>query len=409
VRWWLNTDPPNLFSVDNASVSGMDFSGLDSDIFMIQWTDGKGEIERQFDKDTNDNGLREGFFDVTPYAPLFQQFLRKTPWLTLDQAKKVQIDLILQLFDSKRQMPFHYAVAAGDYWWDASDGSMYAGSIPSIQNLNASVGQIIARINSIQSWLDSLCGVISSGISDVGDNVVYQINNNVVGIHNAAIYADNVNNVAAGDALVNYINTVICPAIKTTLLASVPSGEATILVNGAAGTGAQSSTVIDFVDNPYNMTSISADFVSISPPSYAALPPVGSTNVQWIPIGSSTPVNVTPAEQAAILQGIASRTNALNQVKYTKTAEVTALTTIDSVIDYDVTTGWPATPLPPGFDPNKLFTGASANVAFVGASSGGGGGGVPEAPSDNVTYGRRNAVWNPALALSGDILDGGNF
>jgi hypothetical protein len=40
---------------------------------------------------------------------------------------------------------------------------------------------------------------------------------------------------------------------------------------------------------------------------------------------------------------------------------------------------------------------------------GGGGAGIPEAPSDNTTYGRRNTSWNPALARDNDTLDGGSF
>ena len=88
MRWWLNTDH-GRFSVDNAVVSGLDFSDLPVDIWMVQWTDGKGEIERQVDADTNDNGLRETFIDIIPYAPYFQQFLQLCPRLTLTQAKKV--------------------------------------------------------------------------------------------------------------------------------------------------------------------------------------------------------------------------------------------------------------------------------------------------------------------------------
>ncbi len=44
-----------------------------------------------------------------------------------------------------------------------------------------------------------------------------------------------------------------------------------------------------------------------------------------------------------------------------------------------------------------------------GGGGGGAGGGIDEAPQDNVTYGRLNAAWTPALALSNDILDGGSF
>ena len=41
--------------------------------------------------------------------------------------------------------------------------------------------------------------------------------------------------------------------------------------------------------------------------------------------------------------------------------------------------------------------------------SGGGGGGIPDAPTDSTTYGRYNATWNRALAYSNDTLDGGDF
>lgn len=40
---------------------------------------------------------------------------------------------------------------------------------------------------------------------------------------------------------------------------------------------------------------------------------------------------------------------------------------------------------------------------------GGTGGGIPEAPLDDKTYGRMNAAWNRALAYDNDLLDGGNF
>jgi hypothetical protein len=48
-------------------------------------------------------------------------------------------------------------------------------------------------------------------------------------------------------------------------------------------------------------------------------------------------------------------------------------------------------------------------IFMRGQGTGGGGGGIEEAPLDDVTYGRRNASWNPALALDNDTLDGGNF
>ena len=52
-----------------------------------------------------------------------------------------------------------------------------------------------------------------------------------------------------------------------------------------------------------------------------------------------------------------------------------------------------------------------ANTPVVGppGTGGGGGGGIDDAPVDNKSYGRRNNAWNAVLALTGDVLDGGNF
>jgi hypothetical protein len=38
-----------------------------------------------------------------------------------------------------------------------------------------------------------------------------------------------------------------------------------------------------------------------------------------------------------------------------------------------------------------------------------GGGGLPDAPADGHSYGRRNTAWNQVLAVSNDVLDGGNY
>src|SRR5262245_66685290 len=102
----------------------MDFSALPSDVWMIQWTEGKGEIERQTAGGKNLNGLREEFHDITPYAPLFQQFMHLLPGLTLGQAKKVQCDLIQSLYDLKRQAPLPRVVSAGAFTWPADDGAI---------------------------------------------------------------------------------------------------------------------------------------------------------------------------------------------------------------------------------------------------------------------------------------------
>jgi hypothetical protein len=84
------------------------------------------------------------------------------------------------------------------------------------------------------------------------------------------------------------------------------------------------------------------DFVPVtgSDIPWTNVPHVPVANAAWIPIGATSPVNVTPAEQAAIMSGIAARAADLNVKQNIKIGEVNALTTVTAVINYDVTTGW---------------------------------------------------------------------
>jgi hypothetical protein len=286
---------------------------------MVQWTDGKGEIERQVDADTNDNGLREQFIDVIPYAPFFQQFLALVPRLTLTQAKKIDVDLIRQIYESKRQAPFHYPIAAGDYWWDATDESLLSSVVPSLQNAIAKINEIVAQLNSFVPQLTAK----DQAISDAGNALIAQLDGYVINPLKAFIlhYDDTVLGIWDG------VNTA--PNTINARLQSIAVTGGTDIV-GLAGQIAHYGGTLT---NPW----------SVFPASGMTWPPVANVAVpavQWIPIGATAPVSVTPAEQAAILSGIAARSNALNVKKNTKIGQVNALTTIEAVIAYDVTTGW---------------------------------------------------------------------
>jgi hypothetical protein len=121
MRWWLQTYPRGLFAVDNASVGGMDFAALPEGLWMVQWTEGRGEIE-YFDPvaKANLSGLRESFEDVTPYCSFFQQFMRLLPGLTLPQAKKIQIELVEAIYEYRRELP----IEVDGRTWPADDGSV---------------------------------------------------------------------------------------------------------------------------------------------------------------------------------------------------------------------------------------------------------------------------------------------
>jgi hypothetical protein len=340
MRWWLNTDHKR-FCVDNAVVSGLDFSGLPTDVWMVQWVDGKGEIERQFDKDTNDNGLRERFVDIIPYCGYFQDFLSLVKFLTLPQAKKVQIDLINEVYNSKRQAPFYYPIAAGNYWWDATDDTLFSSTIPAIQNATASLNAAMAALNPVVAQINSNTVAIINQNAGIGNTLVAQINSNIVNYNNAMIPTFD----AMGNALIAYVNDTVLGTQAAGVINTVNYG--LFLPGGSAPEAHPPGIPYDIPHyavtwgNPYYSAAVGpGTFNNATAISYTPLPPVSVSNASWIPIGATAPVTVTPAEQAGIMNGIAARTNALNVKRNTKIGQVNALTTIAAVIAYDVTTGW---------------------------------------------------------------------
>jgi hypothetical protein len=51
----------------------------------------------------------------------------------------------------------------------------------------------------------------------------------------------------------------------------------------------------------------------------------------------------------------------------------------------------------------------AATKHYVDTHAGSGGGGISDAPIDGLAYGRQDASWSRVLAITGDLLDGGNF
>ena len=176
MRWWLQTDT-KLFSVDNAVAKGLDYSALPPDVWMVHWTDGRGEIEHQAADGSNLNGLRETFIDVIPYCSYFQQFMRMLPGLTLPQAQKVQKELVVEVFDSKRQAPFHYPVAAGDYWWDATDETLTSSTAAGLQTATATLNALIDKVNELVSAINAnVVAGVNARVVAPGNSVIVQAN-----------------------------------------------------------------------------------------------------------------------------------------------------------------------------------------------------------------------------------------
>jgi len=179
-------------SVDNDSVKGMDLTALPANVFMVEWRDGKGEIEY-----VDTNGMRSAFYDLIPYAPFFQQYMTRLPSLSLTQAKKVQTDLIYEIYDQKRQLPIYYPVAAGSYTWPVDDGSIAVMGVKAIPTLISSLGAGEASEDSMVSKINALVDQINDRID--------KINN----YDNAAVDQTNTRVVAKGNTLIGEINTDI--------------------------------------------------------------------------------------------------------------------------------------------------------------------------------------------------------
>jgi hypothetical protein len=364
MRWWFQTTPPYLMSVDNATVRGMDYSELledEPDLWMVEWKEGRGELERMdVENFDNLNGLRENFVDIIPYCPFFDQFLTllKLKALTLTQAKKVKGELIGEVFNAKRQAPYHHPVAAGDYWWDATDATLFASTVPALQNSIAKVNEIIGKLNTNMPGLNnadaSIVSQVNSGAIAPGDALTAQININIRDQGNAikveltsvmqnviAVLVNEING-----SLVNYINSNVTSLNGAVMSGSITEegGTSTTVAKPGLAAGLLSSPALSTAAGAPSSSFLSAtaDFVSVSAPSnpWSAVANVVQSNTSWIPIGGTAPVSVTPAEASAIMQGIAARTNDLNIRKNTKLGQLNALTTVDDVIAYDVTTGW---------------------------------------------------------------------
>lgn len=373
MRWWINTDH-GLMSVDNSSTKGIDVSSLLPDnIWMVQWIDGKGEIELQDEAGNNLNGLRETFTYLTPWCPFFPQFMHLLPGLTLAQAQKIQTDLIQELYDSKRQLPLHHAVAAGDYTWPADDGAVANMSTKTMPSVLAGLGPGSSGGNDLISQINTIINLINANIVTHANTLVTQVNaqeaaiitrvnsgvvepvnagvvasgNSLIVDHNDKVVA--INNLAgAANVLVSFLNDTVLGDIAVDAN-TVNNKLQTSAGNAAPGlSGGIAHTAVAFG----GATTLVLAFAALS--ALAALTPISNTfvpvdnistplssKVGWTPIESATPVDLTLAEISAIMSGIASRREDLLTVKTSKSNAIMALTDIDDVIDYDVTAGWP--------------------------------------------------------------------
>lgn len=149
--------------VDNVNVTAMDFSSLPGNVAIIQWREGRGEIEQ-----TTGAPLRTIFQDVTPYCQLFQQFMTRLSGLTLAQAQQIQTDLLSMLYDNKRQLPFSFNVAAGNFSWSTVDADIAAMSIATIPSIIGSgLASLATTVNTIAASAAALQNDINANLMAV--------------------------------------------------------------------------------------------------------------------------------------------------------------------------------------------------------------------------------------------------
>jgi hypothetical protein len=348
MQWWIMPQDAHdqTMSVDNDFVMGMDFSVLPSNVRIIQWREGQGEIEL-----TEGPQLRSNFYDVTPYAPFFQQFMSLISGISLGQAKKIQTDLITLLYENKRQLPYHHAIAAGDFSWEATDAvvtAMSAATLPAL--LGGTSGSGSSLVGLINAQAAALAANINANVVTPGNNtLIAQINSLIVDIANMLITHSNDRIAQINSRIVTKGNNLML-YISGTMLGQMSEGIGANKINcrlqgspvvGLAGDIVQYGDAfvnIDVYADSFNH--IGSAFIPVSASPIAPGSGPGAATLQFTPIGQSTPVTVTVTEMSDIMSGIHARRTSLLTTKFNKTAAVNAMTAISNVIAYDVTAGW---------------------------------------------------------------------
>ena len=301
--------PLNCTWVDDVPNTSVNTSGLPANVLRVKWLDKEGYIYY------TGSTLNTKITDPSPYQVHINNWMTasipgtpEAPPLTLTEAKQIKIYFIETLFETKRQAPYAYAIAAGAYSWEATDGT--------VANMSAMMMPVIYN----------LIGGLAEGGGENANSLINQINNRL------AILTTNVNSnfssvVSKINAFVTYINN-------------------TVLGTGAAPADMDKVNYALFAPPaginaliPHTTTMANVPSAAVPPIDPAGVTPTGAT-VQWTPIGQASPVNLTVTEMSSLMGGIAARRTSLLTTKINKTNAVNALDQHRAVIAYDATAGW---------------------------------------------------------------------
>lgn len=280
-----------VVSIDNQPL-GVDTTSLPANVAVVAYdcSSGAGNIEY------NDRlRILEPLLDPTPYQVVLNNWLKVAAALTampvtLVQAKHVKIGIVNGIYNGKRQLP----VTAIGHTWDASD-TAYA----------------------------DMQAAITSATPGMIDSLTIQAN--------TSIHSDT--------------PVQSTPAQSQGAYASA-GGSATYVTGGTQSTGIP-YTVSLYTASSSFVTAVAGGQISQQPQYVISNPtqiisPNQNTTANFTPLNETTALTLTVGQIGQIVATIQGRRSALQTVKVNKTNSINALTTVNAVISYDATTGWPS-------------------------------------------------------------------
>lgn len=346
-QWWI-CPPDGQVVIDDASISGIDCSPIPSDVYLVFWHGDGGEIMRT---QSSVMPVRSKFVDPTPYIPIFNRWISaaqyESPPITLSQTKGIKIDLVNSLYNMKRQLPI--STPSGTY--NATDTAMLTmvGSLTTTALLNA-INLVITdfnnRIAAFNSALASYDAAIRGDVTAFNSAITaydVQVKNGIATFNGQPFNTDIVNDlsnyaaqvvsliVTQANSAIATLNIAYVDAINAAIESTIPltGGDTwnakmphqTLPTEGAPGFPAYPQlALLGYPSGPYPQ-------LAYPPAPYPSLLPMVAVSVAGDPTGQA-------------VNAISARTTNLNSIQVTKINQIMALTTIDQVAAYDVTSGW---------------------------------------------------------------------
>jgi hypothetical protein len=383
--WWIKPQD-GMVVLDDALMVGIDCSSIPSNIYLVRWYNEDGEICYNHDDRL---AVRDKFTDISPYIPIFNKWLEAAkdnppdpcPPISIAQAKLIKSEMVDFLFTSKRQLPLDYAPPSVGvtYTWDGSDnatsamsdeiaalsgtdainaavGNLAASTTEAIASLTASTNETFAQSRSnTEGALGTLAGDVTAetnaGLSASAGSATTAIKNSIDSVNAATgTYAGQLADANHTGVLLQGLNTTGSPGAApyshtdaiNTLVQRIIDGATPIYTTGqisfphpdmGAGTPDTAHPGSVAVSGP-----TVAPVNTITPPVVSPTPASGP-DITWPPIGAP-PVTMHYTEFTQLLALLTGRRRTLQIRRTQHKNNIAAMTTIDAVIAYDITTGW---------------------------------------------------------------------